>query len=205
MSRRRTTKVLQQIVDQCDEGQISIRDFTVMMGDRAFALVILVFSLPNSLPIPGIPGFSTITGLPILFIGLQMIIGKETIWLPNKVAEKKFSKATLRKILTVAIPYVRKIEVLLKPRLDIVLSPVGERVLGVFIVGLACLLSLPIPGGNFLPGLSISILALSFLEKDGAATLFGMLFAALSTFLMFEFLALVVNTMTEWFAHLFDM
>ena len=63
MSQRgsRTSDVLAQIADSCGDGQISMRDFTTMMGNRTFALVILVFSLPNSLPVPGTVSYTHLT------------------------------------------------------------------------------------------------------------------------------------------------
>jgi hypothetical protein len=182
----RTSAILHSISDQCTDGKISIRDFTAMMGDRAFALIILVFSLPNSLPIPGIPGFSTITGLPILFISLQMLLGRDVIWLPKWVANKQFNMQTIKKVLNKAIPYVIKLEKYLKPRWSLVLSPIGECLVGFCIAMLTLLLVLPIPGGNFLPGLSITILALSFLEKDGLWTACGVLISIISFYVMFE-------------------
>lgn len=182
----RTSQILQSISDRCTEGTVNIRDFTAMMGDRAFALVILVFSLPNSLPIPGIPGFSTITGLPILFISIQMLFGRDVIWLPKWVAEKKFRMQTLKRVMDKAIPNVIKVEKYLKPRWSIVLSPVGECLVGFCILMLASILILPIPGGNFLPGISITILALSFLEKDGLWTACGVVISILSFYVMFE-------------------
>lgn len=182
----RTSQILQSIVDNCADGTITIRDFTSMMGDRAFALVILVFSLPNSLPIPGIPGFSTITGLPIMFVSMQMLLGRDVIWLPQWVAIKEFKTQTIKKVLAKAIPYVVRIEKYLKPRWSIVLSPVGECLVGFCILMLTFILILPIPGGNFLPGLSITILALSFLEKDGLWTACGVVISIISFYVMYE-------------------
>lgn len=201
---RRTSAILQSVIDHDHDDTISIREFTTLVGDRAFALVILVFSLPNSLPVPGIPGFSTITGLPILFIGIQMLLGRDVIWLPKWLAEKEFSMASLKKVLGIAIPYVIKLERVLKPRLPIILSPLGERVVGLWIVVLTCILVLPIPGGNFLPGLSITILALSFLEKDGLATLLGLIFSAASLVFMIEIIKLGFKAMVSGFHKLFS-
>lgn len=198
LERRRTSEILEDIIAKCEDGNISLRDFTAMMGDRAFALVILVFSLPNSLPVPGIPGFSTITGLPILFVGLQMMIGRDVIWLPKWVAKKEFSTGSLKKVLGVAIPWVVKMERFLRPRWSIILSPLGECVVGFFIVCLTCILVLPIPGGNFLPGLSITILALSFLEKDGLVTTFGFIFAAASMVFMVGIITAAVEMVVGW-------
>ena len=196
--RKRTSEILQAIADGCGEDNITMKQFTNQMGDRAFALVILVFSLPNSLPIPGIPGFSTITGLPILFIGFQMLMRREVFWLPQWISKKEFSGASLKKVLNYAIPWVIKMEKYLKPRWNILLCPLGECVIGFVIVALTCILVLPIPGGNFLPGLSITILALSFLEKDGLVTAFGLAFATASFVFMVGLVKLVIVQIVGW-------
>jgi hypothetical protein len=61
---KRTSDLLKEIRDLPDQGMVTIGTFVDMLGDRSFSLCILIFSLPNSLPVPGIPGFSTITGCP---------------------------------------------------------------------------------------------------------------------------------------------
>jgi hypothetical protein len=45
---------------------------------------------------------------------------------------------------------------------------------------LALVLILPIPGGNFLPGVTVSVLALALVQRDGLLALFGYALAALS-------------------------
>ena len=42
-----------------------------------------------------------------------------------------------------------------------------ERVIGAFYLVLAVILTLPIPLGNVLPALAISIIALGMIERDG--------------------------------------
>ena len=178
----KTSDILRVILARCEgEGSISIGEFLNLLGDRAFCLAILVFALPNSLPIPGIPGFSTITGLPIVFIAAQMMLGRDVIWLPKRVAARSFSKSTLAKILTKSIPFIEKLEKFLKPRWTWLTEGFGERVVGLMLVVLALILSLPIPGGNFLPGISITLLSLCLLEKDGKLLL-AAIFVSLTSF-----------------------
>lgn len=182
----RTSKLLQKIIDESDGGTITVGQFTALLGDRAFALVILIFSLPNSLPIPGIPGFSTITGLPITFIAMQMALGRETIWLPKKIAEKEFSQALLIKMLSKAIPAVIWLEKLLRPRMGWVCGKTGERLIGLLFVVLSLIIALPIPGGNFLPGVAMSLIAIGLLEKDGLFIIAAAGFAIGSIVVMYK-------------------
>lgn len=165
---KKTSEILKEIVSRCEQpGPISVGEFLNLLGDRAFCLAILVFSLPNSLPVPGIPGFSTVTGVPIIFMAAQMVMGRQVIWLPAAVANKSFSRAMLGKLIEKALPSIIWLEKFLRPSWEWLVEGFGERVVGLFILVLALILSLPIPGGNFLPGVSMSLLCLCMLEKDG--------------------------------------
>lgn len=191
---RRTSDALEAlIVDAGGDGKITIQEIMRMLGDRAFGLAILVFSLPNSLPIPSPPGFSAITGIPIILIALQMVVGRSTPWLPPRIRRYGFSRDTFARFLAASLPYIRKVERLLHPRLAFMHSYAGERVVGAVFLVLAAVLSLPIPFGNFLPGVSMSIIALGLLERDGALMLAGMALGALAVLLIFTVVDVVAT------------
>jgi len=199
----KASDLLAQIANSAEGETISIGEFVSLLGERSFALAILIFSLPNSLPVPGIPGFSTITGLPILFIALQLVAGKHKIWLPKSVSEKTFSNAFLKKVVTKAMPVVQWLERFLHPRFGFVCGPIGERVIGLLIATMAFILVLPIVGGNFLPGASISLLALALLESDGIFACFSMAFCLLSLWFMYSIVVWALKLLIAWAASLF--
>ena len=183
----RTSAILRKVVNNADaDGDISIGEFMSILGDRAFCLAILIFSLPNSLPVPGIPGFSTITGIPIVVLALQMMAGKPVIWLPKRVANKTFSRQGLCKLITKTLPSIVFLEKYLRPRILFMSQPLGERLIGFLIFILSFILIMPIPGGNFLPGLSISLLALGLLERDGLFLFLAISFILLSLTFMIK-------------------
>lgn len=192
------SELLKRIYDLPPRETISIGEFITLLGDRSFALVILIFSLPNSLPVPGIPGFSTITGLPILFIAFQMLMGRDSIWLPKKIAAKNFSYNFLRKIIKKALPVIVYIEKFLHPRMLGICNNNGERVIGLFIAMMAFILTLPIVGGNFLPGAAISLMALALLENDGLFACFSIAFCILSLYIMLSILMWVAQLVISW-------
>ncbi len=195
---KRTSQVLQDIIDNSQNGSISLGRFTDKLGDRGFALAILIFALPNSLPIPGIPGFSTITGLPITFIALQMVVGRQTIWLPDRIARKEFSMDVLKRLLNKAMPGVIKLEKYLTPRWDWVTSRFAERFLGLLFVVLSLIIALPIPGGNFFPGLAMSLIALGMLEKDGLFVSCAVGFSLMAIALMVGVIKLFFQALFKW-------
>jgi hypothetical protein len=79
-----------------------------------------------------------------------------------------------------ALPYLERIEKLLRPRFRPLLSWFGERLIGVAILVLAIVLALPIPFANWLPACAIAIIGLAIVEKDGAAVVVGLGIGVLS-------------------------
>jgi len=194
---KRTSDLLLDVTTAPDKGKITINDFVGMLGDRSIALAILILSLPNILPI-GIPGFSTITGVAIAFMALQILGGRKSIWLPRKVGGKGLQQKFLTKMIRKTIPAVLWLEKFLHPRLTILCGSIGERFSGFLILVMACVLSLPVFGGNFLPGLSISLLALALLEDDGVFAAMSMIFCVVSMYVMYEMLKLVIAGAKHW-------
>jgi hypothetical protein len=200
----RTSDLIRQIIAESSyEGTISIGEFTNLLGERAFCLAILIFSLPNSLPVPGIPGFSTITGIPITFIAVQMLLGRATIWLPKKIAGKSFSKKGMAGLLAKALPGVIWLERFLIPRWLWVTEKLGEQLLGILFIILSLIIALPIPGGNFLPGISMSLVALGMLERDGLFLTLAIAFSIAGIVFMVKVILLFFHAIISWFTSFF--
>ena len=69
---------------------------------------------------------------------------------------------------------------LLRPRAVALSQPPMEYLVGLVCLLLAVVLVLPVPLGNMLPALAISLLALGILERDGLWILAGLVAAAVS-------------------------
>jgi hypothetical protein len=78
-------------------------------------------------------------------------------------------------------PWLERAEKLLRPRVSALALPPVEYGVGLVCLLLAIVLVLPIPLGNMLPALAISLLALGLLERDGFAISAGLLAAAASS------------------------
>ena len=77
-------------------------------------------------------------------------------------------------------PWLARAERLLRPRVLALSSPPMEYFVGGVCLLLAIVLVLPVPLGNMLPALAISLLALGVLERDGLWILAGLATAAVS-------------------------
>lgn len=153
--------------------RVRVRDITESLGQRSFGFILLIFALPNSLPIIGVPGVSTITGLPMLFVAVQMALGYNRVYLPRWIADSSLATADFQKLIQKVAPSLMRIEKLMRPRISILTQGRAERWLGAFCVLLALVLVLPIPFGNLLPALGILFVALGLIERDGVCVLLG--------------------------------
>ena len=179
--------------------RIGVDELLDRFGDRSFGAAMLLLALPNMVPLP--PGASTVFGLPLILIATQLALGRRTIWLPELVRRQTIPTTLFSKIVGATRPHLRRAERALRPRLQLILAPVGMRLLGLACVILAILIALPIPLANFLSGLAVSIFSLGLLRHDGLAVLIGWIAAAVSvgaTVLVSGAVWIAAREMFEW-------
>ncbi|ALL14960.1 exopolysaccharide biosynthesis protein [Caulobacter henricii] len=157
---------------------------------RAFGAMLLVFGALNCLPLP--PGSSTVLSLPILLLAPQVALGADAPWLPRGMLDRPLKRDGLRGLFRRLTPVVKRMEMITRPRLDWLFSPLGERMIGVVCTLLALVLILPIPLGNLAPGATVAILSLALLQRDGLLALLGYLMALVSLGLLFVSAGVVV-------------
>jgi hypothetical protein len=166
----RLSEILNRIARDETRQRVSVADLFAAMGDRAFGALILIFALPNVVPTP--PGTSAITGAPLVFLCFQLMLGMQP-WLPKIIAERSMSHSDFAAIIKRISPWLARGERFLKPRLGVFVRPPAEYGLGLMAFILAVLLALPIPLGNILPAIALSLFAFALLEKDGVYALAG--------------------------------
>lgn len=140
-------------------------------------MLLLLLAVPNVVPMPGL---STVVGVPMIFLGLQMALGARRPWLPRRLSAAGFDRESFRSMLDRALPRLRKVERLLHPRFPVLTSGPAERLLGLVAAILGAVLALPIVFGNLPPAVGVGLIALGLIERDGAAVLIGLVVGALS-------------------------
>lgn len=170
----RLSDMLSAIANDTSRERIAIGDLVKVMEERAFGPLMFIFSLPNVLPTP--PGTSTVLGAPLIFLTLQLALGRDP-WLPRFIADRSIGRREFAGFIEKAAPWLAKAEKLLRPRLGFLAHPPGENIVGIMCFILAVVLVLPIPLGNMLPALAVCVLALGILERDGVWVIAGMTIA----------------------------
>ncbi|PPE69688.1 exopolysaccharide biosynthesis protein [Caldimonas thermodepolymerans] len=181
--------VLLDIAGDPSRERISVGDLLAALSDRALAALIFLFSFPNALPMP--PGTSAILGAPLLFLTAQLALGLKP-WLPQFIARRSIARADFARMVQHMVPWLRRAEKLLKPRLSVLARPPFEHLVGVIGLVLAVILVLPIPLGNMLPAFALAVLSLGILERDGLWVIAGTVLAIAGVVLVWGVLVALV-------------
>lgn len=175
------SQVLRTLADDASRERISVGDLLQALGDRAIGALLFIFAVPNVLPVP--PGTSSVLGAPLVFLAAQLTFGMRP-WLPGIISRRSMSRADFSAMVARVAPWLERAEKLLRPRFSALALPPVEYGVGLVCLLLAIVLVLPIPLGNMLPALAISLLALGLLERDGIAICAGMIATVASAVLV---------------------
>lgn len=160
------------------------RDTTVgaivdSLGSQAFGATMFVFAAPNLIPNP--PGTSPILGLPLIFLTGQLVLGRETLWMPERIRRRTVSGKFIASFTRRVSPILVRVEGFLIPRYSLLAgSEVASRLIGVVAFPIALILLLPLPFLHMLPGAAMTFFALALAERDGLAAALGHVLAVLS-------------------------
>jgi hypothetical protein len=104
---------LSDIVKSIDTGSdTTIGDLVDSLGERAFGALMFIFAVPNILPTP--PGTSSILGLPLVILTWQVLIGRQSLWLPSIVRQRRISRDLIATFVTKVTPAMARIERILR-------------------------------------------------------------------------------------------
>jgi hypothetical protein len=169
---RHFSSILCSLPATAAEGQASLSELAEILGNRSTGALLLFLALPMVLPIPA-PGISVVFGIPLTLVSAQVAFGRQALWLPRRLANRSISRDQLNTYVERALPAVRKMEKLVKPRLAQLTQGLALRAIGALCWVLALIITLPVPLGHLVPGAAISVVALGLIERDGVIVISG--------------------------------
>lgn len=183
------TEVLEGVVKRNHADKISIKDLTTALRGGSFGVVMFVMSLPILVPLP--PPLPSVIAFPLIFISFQMMFGIRSIWLPKWLSNISFRRETIALMIEKGNPFVRKFERILRPRIEILSSDFGEKLIGFLAFIFSASVLIPLPLTNLMPGLGILIMSFGLIGRDGLIVFLGFLvgFAGL----VFTFLTMLLG------------
>ena len=169
--------VLRDVLERAEGDAITLATIVDSLGERTMAILMILFCLPNCLPVP--PGVGLVFGFPMLLVAGQMMLAYERPWLPRKLLSRSIKTDAYAKMIDLAEPKLQRIEGFLKPRYTFLFSRTAERLIGAFFALCAISVILPLPGSNFPPAIASVLVSLAMLEEDGVVLLVGLTLGAL--------------------------
>jgi hypothetical protein len=157
-----TGDLLKKIEEMEGEDQMPIGEITEVIGGRAHGLVLLILSLPETIPMVGL---SAILAAPILILGVVLVIRGADPPVPGWVRRRSLPRKKVRSAIRRTRRVVRWLDRVVRPRWPRLAT--AGRLQGAICIVMALLLAIPIPGVNILAAAAVAGVGLGILQRDG--------------------------------------
>lgn len=196
-SHRTTTRVLRDAIEAQEGDDITLDTLLVPLRSRAFGVMLLVFAIPNFIPVP--IGIGGAMGVLTVLLGLQMLFGLEHPLVPAWLRRKSMHRTRVERFLERTSRITSWLERWCRPRLEPVTRLPWSMLSGLALVILGVLLALPIPFTNYLFGVVLLAFSFALLERDGALLLAMWMISAVLLVLSFLFSHALLDLMHQMF------
>jgi hypothetical protein len=163
---------------------ITIGEFTEHISSRGLEIALLLFSLPSALPIPAV-GYATLLGPPIVLFGVQLIIGRDSLWLPRWIHKKNIPVKFVSFLREKGLPFLRRTEERLGSQKKLVPQKALRIPVGLAIVVMGLIMTIPIPFTNTMPALVVFILSFGLIINNDLIVLFSLIVGGASLPILF--------------------
>ena len=171
---------LDHLADEADK--VCISDVLDDFGGRSFGPFLMLFALLEITPVGAIPGVPTFLALCLILVAVQLLVGKDHIWMPQFIQTRAVGSNKLHKAVEKLRDVARWLDDHSKDRMDFLTRGPWLRVAAAVVIAL-CLIVPPLevlPFASSVPMLAIAIIGLALTVKDGALLLGALVFAALA-------------------------
>jgi len=168
-----TSPDLPKVSDQLEgwltsDGDKTLGSLIALFEEKSFAILfVLLLGLP-ALPIPT-GGATHVFEIIAVLLALQLIAGRDEIWLPRKWRARPLVGDRSRRFMSSLMKMIRRLERLSKPRLRFLFKHrLSNIVFGVLVIGgtVAAFFAPPFSGLDTLPALGVVLLSLAVLLED---------------------------------------
>lgn len=162
---------LDQLAARAGGAQVTLGWILEQLHERAFGLFLLILALPCCIPF--LYGVPQIVALPLMFVAVQIVMGRRVPWLPARLAARRVETESLHRLSDRAGPWLRRIEAVSKPRLAVLTRKPLDQIVGLALVLFSASILVPLPATNTVPGFAVVVVAMGLLQRDGILVLVG--------------------------------
>ena len=162
------------------EGPKTIGDLGTVFGRKSFAVTTMLLMFVPALPLPT-GGVSHVFEIITIVIAAQLVIGRDTLWLPQRWRGRPLGALTTEKAIPFMTRWIRRLERISRRRGERLLAlRVTQRVIGLALIGTAvtALLAPPFSGLDTLPGMAAVVISLGIILSDLLVVAIGVVLGA---------------------------
>lgn len=160
-----------------DEEKVTLGDLLDDLGRRSYAPFFILPPLIEFSPLGGIPGVPSALAATIALFAVQIVVGKDHLWMPSFVQDRRIKGETLCKAVEKVRGVARWLDQHTGERLTGLTTPMAQRAAGVATLLLCC--AVPplelVPFASSAPMAAIALFGLAILARDGVLMLLGLL------------------------------
>lgn len=157
------------------EGPRTLGSLIELFEEKSFAIVFVVLLGVPALPLPT-GGATHVFELIAMLLALQLIVGRDQIWLPERWRRMRLEGARQQRFVNALLRMIRGLERWSRPRLPrLVELRVGKSAFGLLVLALSigAFVAPPFTGLDTLPALGAVLVSLGVLLEDVAIVAVG--------------------------------
>lgn len=161
--------VLDRLEDAAEGDSIPVSKVVEKLGQKSFASLMLIFALIAVSPASAIPGLTATVAAIVFILMVQMILGRDSVWLPDVILRRELSTERLCKGIGWLRRPVRFAERFLKERLTWLLHRPWLYLPQLLILALTLFMPFMeiIPTSGSIASAVIALFAAGLLTRDG--------------------------------------
>jgi hypothetical protein len=173
---------IDRLIQLGEKGDVSVAQVVAAFGDAGLVTAMMIPALLVVSPLSGIPVFSSICGLTIALIALQMLFRRNRLWLPGVLSRRRMNGRRVAK----ALIHMRKsadwLDGHTAPRLRYLTCPPLDMIpkIACLLAGLTMPLLEILPFSSSLLGMAVTTTAIGFMARDGLYVLVAAGFVVLA-------------------------
>ncbi len=161
---------LKELGEQAGGNKAKLGDMLEALGQRAYGPFFILFPMIDISPVGGIPGLPTAMAVVMVLLAVQLILGRQHLWLPSFLANRGLKGEKLVKVADKTRPIARRMDKWFHGRLPALTRGPMVKVAGVAVI-LLCLTVPPLellPFASTAPMAAIMAFGIALLVRDGA-------------------------------------
>jgi hypothetical protein len=167
------------------DGDKTVGSLVDLFGHRSFAILFVLLLAVPALPLPT-GGATHVFELIAMLLALQLIIGRDQIWLPQRWCALSLAGPRQQRFIAALMRMVRHLERVSRRRLGFLFGHrLSQIAFGVLALGgsLGAFLAPPFTGLDTLPALGVVLLSLGVLLEDFLVVVAGLAVGTAGVFL----------------------